>query len=185
MKKTLLLASAACIFSFGANAMDLSAEMKPYVGLDYAYSHADVKKDTKIKKDYNSGVLNAGVRMGEYSGLEAFYQQSGERKVNDGELGKIKSEFYAYGLDAYGYMPMGCEKKVNLLGSIGLANYNMKVKVPGGDRDKQKVGYRFGLGASYDLTENWSARIMGRYSYIGARDIKNLQEITAGVRYTF
>ncbi len=185
MKKTLLLASAACLFSFGANAMDLSAEMKPYVGLDYAYSHGDIKKDAGIKKDYNSGIINAGVKMGDYSGLEAFFQQSGERKAHHGERGKVKSEFYAYGLDAYGYMPMGCEKKFNLLGSLGLANYNMKVKVPGGNRDKQKVGYRVGIGASYDLTENWSARIMGRYSYIGAHDIKSLQEVTAGVRYTF
>lgn len=185
MKKTLLLACAGCMFSFGANAMDMSAEMKPYVGLDYAYSHANIKRDTGAEQNYNSGIINAGVKMGSYYGLEAFFQQSKEEKTHHQDFGAVKSEFYAYGLDAYGYMPMGCDQKFNLLGSLGLANYNFKVKVPSGSHDKQKVGYRIGLGASYDLTENWSARVMGRYNYIGSRDVKGMEEITAGVRYTF
>ena len=43
MKKTLLLAGVACLFSVSANAMDLSREFRPYIGLDYVYSHADYK----------------------------------------------------------------------------------------------------------------------------------------------
>lgn len=186
MNKTLLLACAGCMFSFGANAMDMDMAMKPYVGLDYAFTHSNLKKDLELKKDYNSGIINAGVKMGNYYGLEAFFQQSAEEKAGKSFYGTdVKSEFYAYGLDAYGYMPIGCDQKINLLGSLGLANYNFKVKVPGGSDDKQKVGYRVGLGASYDLTENWSARVMGRYNYIGSRDIKGMEEVTAGVRYTF
>lgn len=186
MKKTLLLAGVACLFSFGASAEDYSMrDLKPYVGLDYVYTHANVKKDTHLKQDYNSGVINAGVRFYDYLGLEAFFQQSGERKSQKGTLNQTKSEFYAYGLDMYGYMPVGCDG-FNLVGSLGLANYNVKVKYrSAGSDDKQKVGYRAGLGVQYDITENWSARVMGRYTYLNMRELKGLEEITAGVRYSF
>lgn len=81
MKKTLLLAGVACLFSFGANAADYSlSELRPYVGLDYVYTDANIKKETRIKTDYNSGAINAGIRFYDYLGLEAFFQQSGERK---------------------------------------------------------------------------------------------------------
>ena len=43
MKKTLLLAGVACIFSYNANAMNISSDLKPYIGLDYVYSKADFK----------------------------------------------------------------------------------------------------------------------------------------------
>ena len=104
MKKTLLLAGVACLFSFGANAADYSlSELRPYVGLDYVYTDANIKKETRIKTDYNSGAINAGIRFYDYLGLEAFFQQSGERKSMKGTLDQTKSEFYAYGLDLYGY----------------------------------------------------------------------------------
>lgn len=52
MKKTLLLAGVACLFSFGANAADYSlSELRPYVGLDYVYTDANIKKETRIKID--------------------------------------------------------------------------------------------------------------------------------------
>ncbi len=77
MKKTLLLAGVACLISFGAAAK----EYNPYIGLDYAYSKFDLKKQLKRVDDgYNSGVVNAGIRVGQYAGLEAFFQQAGDRK---------------------------------------------------------------------------------------------------------
>lgn len=61
MKKTLLLAGVACLFSVSANAMDLSREFRPYIGLDYVYSHADYKDMVREpKKSYNSGAVNVG-----------------------------------------------------------------------------------------------------------------------------
>lgn len=192
MKKSLLLAGVACLISYNASAMDMGlgmGEMAPYVGLDYAYSHAKMSKHIDpIKKDYNSGVINAGVKMGNYASLEAFFQQSGERKtdkfVMDGIADKVKSKFYAYGVDAYGYMPVGCDG-FNLLGTVGIANYNIEAKGFGDKYDKDRVGYRVGLGAQYDYNENWSARVVARYSYLDSKVLDNLQEITAGVRYTF
>lgn len=185
MKKTLLLAGVACLFSVSANAMDLNREFKPYIGFDYVYSHADYKKLAKDpKKDYNSGAVNLGTMITPYSSLEAFFQQSGERKSFKGTIDQVKTEFYAYGLDAYGYMPIGCDG-FNLLGTLGLANYNMKVKYVRGSQDKQRMGYRAGVGMQYNFTENFAARVVGRYSYIGARNLDNLMEVTAGVKFMF
>lgn len=187
MKKTLLLAGVACLFSFGANAADYSMrDLKPYVGLDYVYTSANLKKDTGIKKDYNSGAVNAGITLYDNVGLEAFFQQSGERKSLKGTPYQTKSEFYAYGLDLYGYMPIGCDG-FNLVGSIGAANYNVKLKYKGhfGNEDKQRVGYRGGVGMQYNMTENWSARLLYRYTYLGMKELKNLNEVTAGIRYSF
>jgi opacity protein-like surface antigen len=61
----------------------------------------------------------------------------------------------------------------------------VKYTLDGYGLDKQRVGYRGGVGFSYDLTENISFRMMGRYSYIGMAGLDNLMEMTAGLRYTF
>ena len=76
MKKTLLLAGVACLFSVSANAMDLSREFRPYIGLDYVYSHADYKDMVREpKKSYNSGAVNVGTWITPYASLEAFFQR--------------------------------------------------------------------------------------------------------------
>ncbi len=187
MKKEILMASAAVLLSGAVQA----AEINPYIGLDYVFSSADFKSDDNawdkaLKKDYNSGAVNIGMRPSQYFSLEGFFQQSAKEKgsfiVNAGD--KIKSEFYAYGADAYGYLPIGCDG-LSLLGTVGMANYNFKVKTDAGSNDKNHMGYRAGIGMQYDMNENWAMRLVGRYSYIDSKVLDNLEEITAGVRYTF
>ncbi len=185
MKKTLLLAGVACLFSVSAQAQDYMSEVRPYIGLDYAYDKADFKKDAKDLKDgFNSGIINVGSRMGDYFGLEAFYQLSDERKTKFEDY-NLSAKFQAYGLDAYGYLPLGCEKKFDLLASLGAAVYDMKLKGPDAKLTQKRVGYRAGIGAQYNFTENFAARIMGRYNYVGTAHLNNFNEVTAGVRYTF
>ena len=188
--KAILLAGAAVLLSNAAQA----AELNPYIGMDYVYSHADFKSDKAVwdkalEKDYNSLSFNLGMRPVQYMSLEAFFQQSGDAKgshVEDaaGHKSRIKSEFYAFGIDGYGYMPIGCDG-FNLLGTLGLANYNMKVKAFGGSEDKSRMGYRAGIGMQYDMNEHWAFRVVGRYSYIDSKILDNLMEATAGIRYTF
>ena len=36
-----------------------------------------------------------------------------------------------------------------------------------------------------DINDNWAVRLVGRYSYIDSNYLDNLQEVTAGIRYTF
>jgi opacity protein-like surface antigen len=122
--------------------------------------------------------------MYDYLGLEGFYQQSGQRKRSTSD-GSYKTEFLAYGLDLYGYEPILCGN-VNLLGSLGLANYRVRFKYPDiSGQHQNRIGYRFGIGAQYNLTENWAVRVMGRYNYLGMDRLNNLKEVTAGLRYTF
>ena len=128
--------------------------------------------------------LNLGMDIAKYTSVEAFFQQSGERKSHH-EPERIKSEFYAWGLDMYGKMPIMCSG-FNLLGSLGLADYNVKYKFkPSGSVDKQRMGYRAGIGLSYDFTHNVSMRVMGRYSYIGMKNLNHIMEMTAGLSYAF
>ncbi len=189
MKKAILLASAALLISTTANAeMNIRKEIRPYVGVDYAYDNLDLKGKAKhAKENFNSAVVNIGTGITEYASLEAFYQFGGSRKAHlkeDQGGGTKKFKFNAYGLDLYGYLPLGCEQKFKLLGTLGAAVYDTELKH--NDKiSKSKVGYRVGGGAQYDLTENVAARVVGRYGYIGSRDLNHVAEVTAGLRYSF
>ena len=187
MKKIYLLSAAVSLFALNANATDWSMGndfFRPYIGADYVYTHAKHGREAKhMKKDYSSWMVNVGTDIAKYTSVEAFFQQSGERKTNF-ENNKMKSEFYAWGLDMYGRMPVMCSG-FNLLGSLGAANYNVKYKYNPGSVDKQRVGYRAGVGFSYDFNNNVSFRVMGRYTYLGMARVNNLKEVTAGLKYTF
>ena len=66
-------------------------------------------------------------------------------------------------------------------------DYNFKLKYRGrqGSDDKQRIGYRAGIGAQYDFNDNISARLMYRYTQLGMKEVKNLNEVVAGLRYSF
>ncbi|MBR2298957.1 MAG: porin family protein [Alphaproteobacteria bacterium] len=188
MKKTLLLAGVASVFAFQAHAgywTDVYNEMKPYIGVDYIYSNAKFGGPAKDMKDsYHSPSINLGARMYGYWGLEAFYQQSfKEKKSVDGE--RHSAEFLAYGVDWYGYAPVGCSQ-FNLLGSLGLANYRFDFRYPDiASKSQNRIGYRAGIGMQYDFNEHFAMRVMGRYTYLGMNRVNNLKEVTAGFRYMF
>ena len=194
MKKTLLLASVACLISSAASAnmMDdakrIYHESTPYIGMDYAYTNLDLKGPAKhAKENFNSAKLNLGVDMGKHLGLEAFYQFGGARKAHlreDQGGGTKKFKFNAYGIDAYGYMPLGCAQKISLVGTVGMAVYDTELKY--NDKvSKSKVGYRVGGGAQYKLTDKIAARVIGRYGYVGSKQLNHVAEVTAGLRYSF
>ena len=194
MKKTLLLASVACLISSAASAnmMDdakrIYHESTPYIGMDYAYTNLDLKGPAKhAKENFNSAKLNLGIDMGKHLGLEAFYQFGGARKAHlreDQGGGTKKFKFNAYGIDAYGYMPLGCAQKFSLVGTAGMAIYDTELKY--NDKvSKSKVGYRVGGGAQYKLTDKMAARVIGRYGYVGSKQLNHVAEVTAGLRYSF
>ncbi len=190
MKKALLLAGVACVLCSNSafagwkdTVKDAMHHTKYYIGADYAYDSYGFGGTLGESKDsFNSGIFNIGMRMDKV-GVEAFGQWSGKR-TKDLADGKLRTKVDAYGLDLYGYQPMGCEGKYDLLASIGAANYYFKGEGKGG-KSANRIGYRLGAGAMYNFSDHISARVMGRYSYIGAKSLNHAAEVTAGLRYTF
>ena len=185
MKKVLLLAGVAALVSANANAFNLEREVKPYIGADYTYSNVEYKTTGySLPHSYNSHGANIGAKLGEYFGPEFYYQQSFKRTTHTADK-KVKNRFFSYGMDLMGYLPLGCEGMFNGLASVGFGDYNVKTSYRGHSNDTNKIGYRAGLGLQYNMTDNWSARIMGRYSYVGTRFLDDMWEAVAGLRYTF
>lgn len=58
MKKTLLLAGVASLFAFNAQALDV----KPYVGVDYVYSKADLVSDD-FDDQWNAYAVSVGTKL--------------------------------------------------------------------------------------------------------------------------
>ena len=187
MKKALLLASAATLFATTAN-----AEIKPYVGLDGNLSSLDwaYNLENIFEDDYQSLSLVAGAKLHRNFGLEAFYQMSNSEKNNTSfgqdENVRTRTRFDAYGLDALGYLPLGCEGKVELIAGAGIAEYTFKDKIYGeGTMKDHSTGYRLNAGAQYNFNENWALRGMYHHVYTQNSYVDAIDEYSVGVRYNF
>ena len=147
MKKTigaLMVAASAIALAANAEAM----EYNPYAGVEYGYSFLNGAEDSN---NFNSGKIFVGSQYNEnfvgsqYNenfGVEAFYQRSTtDKKAGD------KFSYQAYGIDALGYLPLGCEQKVALVGTAGLGYYDFAYKDMGERTDNEATwGYRLVLG---------------------------------------
>lgn len=188
MKKILLLSGIACLFSANVQAGMYNWQkmaVRPYVGAEYVYSRAHQGGDAKdFKKNFHSGKFDLGMEWDKNIYTEFSYQMSGELKNGNPYYdGKSKNNFQAYAMDVYGKMPIMCSNFGAIL-TAGGAIYDIKYKnMP--SSSTTKVGYRAGVGMQYDMTNNISARVIGRYSYIGTERMNNLKEVTVGMLYRF
>ena len=175
MKKTLLLAGVASLFAVNT----ANAEVKPYVGLDYNYSSYGMDKpyNDAFEDDYNSLSFVAGAKLMENFGLEAFYQRSlNEKNTYDGD--KYSSRIQNYGVDALGYLPLGCDKEVELIAGLGLGQYQTKYREQGYTSSKEEaLGIRANVGAQYNIDENWSVRGMYRHVYLQKSVMNDINRI--------
>ena len=182
MKKALLLASAATLFATAAN-----AEIRPYIGLDGNYSSLDwAHKIERINEDdYQSLSFVAGTKLHRNFGVEAFYQLSGNEKNSTNGLFS-HTRFTAYGFDALGYLPLGCEGKVELIAGAGIAEYTFKTRLVSLLTMKDhSTGYRLNAGAQYNFNENWALRGMYHHVYNQNSFVDAMDEYSVGVRYNF
>jgi len=195
MKNTIAtLLVAVSTFAVAANA-NAENSFRPYVGVDYNYDNGNIF-------NYNTGSVNVGTQFNDYFGTEVFYQKSDRDAKNPHALGmelplaKHSSDFQAYGLDLNGYLPMGCEQEFALIGSIGIGEYTFANSYNGwgqafGGRnnDDHGIGYRFGLGGLYNITDDVALKAMARYIKLNKLADETGQtdmiEYTAGVRYNF
>ena len=187
-KKSLLLAGVACVLystSSFAGWHEFAKDNQMYIGADYVYDDYDFGGEfNEARKTYNSGMFNIGARMNRI-GLEAFSQMSGNRTKDLGAAGKLKTKVDAYGLDMYAYQPLGCQGMFDLMATIGIADYYYKGEINDTSDSKNRIGYRIGGGMMYNMTDHISARVIGRYAYIGGKTLDHAAEVTTGLRYNF
>lgn len=178
LKKISLLALFGMFFYTNANAL----EFRPYVGLQYNYSEFDAED---ITPDMNSYSLIIGTEYNKYFGTEIFYQNSD--KSNDYVRNeKIKTDFASYGLDVYGYLPLGCNRVFSLLGTAGIANYDVDITSSDDKGEDNGLGYRLGAGVQYSLTNNIAFRAIARYIWTDKLDQSDdAQEYSLGIKYIF
>lgn len=179
---TLLVAVSTIAVAANANAEN---SFKPYVGVDYNYDNGN-------GNNFNSGTINVGTQFNDYFGTEVFYQKSDKDIDTFGGLRQVTNEFDAYGIDFNGYLPMGCEHEYALIGSLGVGEYDFSKSFNRAailNNDDHGIGYRFGLGGLYNVTENVAVKAMARYVTFDKLDSRtnesDMMEYTAGVRYNF
>ncbi len=174
MKKILLLAGVASVVAMSANAFDFT----PYAGVDYNYSltHHDDSMNGWMPGHANSGSVVLGTALGQYTGVEAFYQLSNKEHKRDN-----RSQIQAYGADVMGYLPMGCYGEWELIGAAGAGWYDAKYNK---DNDAG-WGYRLGAGLQYNFANDWAVRAMYRHVWVDKSVLDCMNEFSLGVRYYF
>lgn len=156
----------------------------PYLGADFTYGGA---KSFGLKPNYAGALVNIGTKYNDYFGTEIFYQQTDSDTRHLSASKEFKTSYRAYGLDIYGYLPLGCEKTFELLGTAGFAEYVFRsTEKPQKHHTNTGYAYRIGAGALYHLTENTSLRAIARFADMHKVSyINNVKELTLGLRYEF
>lgn len=116
----------------------------------------------------------------------------------DGDVltARTKLSYEAYGVDGKLFIPTAVEG-FKVFGTVGLAEYKFKGKLtldyelyePITETDTERLlGYRFGVGAEYQLTKHISANLAGRViSFEDKTDatFDSMTELSVGIKYTF
>jgi len=180
MKKILL----AALVLAAAKAEAVENVYRPYLGIDYAYTETQAKN---VSPKTNSAIVSFGSEYNKYFGTELWYQKSFTATASKTAENKTKYSFRAFGLDMYAYLPMFCEQKFAPLATLGIGRYAAKKKnLTGKSNDDDGTGYRFGAGAQYQIDEHLSVRALFRYVKLDRlADVDHINEVAAGVRYTF
>ena len=179
MKKTLLLAGVASVFAFSAQAI----EFTPYVGADYNLNFVNKPSwmNGAVPGKYHSASINVGTKVSPYAAVEAFGELS-----NHVWKKSVHSEYGAYGVDAFGILPLGCYGEWEVLGTAGIGRYRFETKIKDFDRFTKHVwGYRLGAGVQYNITENWGVRAIYRHVAFVNKAIRGFDTLSFGVRYAF
>lgn len=180
MKKTigaLMVAVSAIAMSANAEALEYS----PYAGIDYTYSNFSHDGD-----NFNGGKIFVGAQYNQNFGAEVFYQRTlNSHSANEAPKARTSYHFDAYGIDALGYLPLGCEQKFSLIGTAGIARYRLADRTPHvGHGHEMSWGYRLGAGAEYNINEKVAVRALARYVDLGNSN-DDMWEYSLGAKYNF
>ncbi len=178
MRKNIALLAAVSAFAFASSASAM--EFKPYVAADYTYTDAQAAT-------FNAGgKVAVGTDYNKYFGTEVFYQFTDSDRVNTGS-GTDETSLRSYGLDLYGYLPLGCDQVFSLVGTAGIANLDFKDKTDGAQRETENgLGYRLGAGVQYSFTDNLAVRALYRYTFTDkVNGLDHIDEGSLGIKYNF
>ena len=179
-------------------------EIKPYIGVDVSSNKLDFADNDLVRygseeffEDKNKAVSFVfGARLAPLFGAEIFFQQSDETdkyyNYSDG-YEKDSLSFVSYGADFQAYIPL--KEKLEMILSLGIANYDFKAKgklaldgVNGAlsvKEDFESVAWRYGIGAEYTLNDYLRFRALARFIDMDDEHIKNMTELSVGLRYLF
>lgn len=166
--------------------------LRPYLGVDagttdIGYSGSQEKYFLKDRAMFVGGA--AGLRIGRNWGVEVFYQTSNTAKKTADDEWRTEGDYTAYGVDALGFLPLNDQLELVAAAGVGKYEFDVKLKYSDGIHEfsgsDDNVGYRFGAGAQYNLTNHWALRGMVRYVVLDSEYIDDMLEFSLGMRYTF
>lgn len=166
--------------------------LRPYLGVDagttdIGYSGSQEKYFLKDRAMFVGGA--AGLRIGSNWGVEVFYQTSNTAKKTADDEWRTEGDYTAYGVDALGFLPLNDQLELVAAAGVGKYEFDVKLKYSDGIHEfsgsDDNVGYRFGTGAQYNLTNHWALRGMVRYVVLDSEYIDDMLEFSLGMRYTF
>lgn len=140
---------------------------KPYVGVDYDYVHANYASgvDQILDKNINGADFHAGARINQYFGIEGSYLWTADSNKTVTGL-KTSVNLTGYTLDGMGYLPVTADKKLELIGTVGISRLRANVQFSGlltGSGSEWETKGRIGTGAQYWLTDKINTRALVRY----------------------
>ncbi len=168
---------------------------RPYIGINAGLNITDYTIETDMDDQYYSATINAGARIGSGFGLEFFFTHSGNNNLElTSTLETINHEVYymGYGFDIYGYYKIIPD--FDFFTTFGVANYNfydeydyINVFESASDKiSENRVTTRLGIGFMFTFPgDNVSALFKYQYTPINMQVIRNLNEFSIGIRYTF
>ena len=201
MKKMLLLAGVASVFTFNANAFDFN----PYLAARAKYALADNSVSTNavkvnMDKDLFGGSAALGIRAPFSYGavrLEAEYTRTADAKkrFHEGDRAKLRTQALMF--NAY-YDFRTCSAFTPYI-SAGLGGARMKLSAGEKSIHQTELAWQLGLGVSYKINEHFAADLGYRYidygnfsDYLGLEEKAGKTKVEAhanefllGVRYSF
>lgn len=195
MKKSLLLASVACLFAVNAQA----ADVKPYVSAKAKYANiwaqAEQKKPVKMKTHLSDNVFGynlaagAGIKMED--GLLRFELEYSGNEDGEKMIGPQKVTIKSHAVFANAYFDINTNSAFRPYLGFGLGGSRVKI----GDKSESKFAYQYSAGINYLFNDNAALDLGYRAtSYAdyeeesGGRKVDYKvygNELTLGVRFSF
>ena len=169
-----------------------AADLKPYVGLDYALIHQN--NGSADGSNFNVNAINpyVGVQFNRYFAAELGYLDSDRdgstfdgTALGGGPGDTENTKVQGFHLDALGSYPL--TQRFDAIGTIGLARAKGRSDLTLGGApfvaEETDTVFRLGVGGHYAVTEHVGLRSIIRRNF--ASDLDNFWQANVGVQYRF